>query len=97
VRVQGPGLDARLPPNSQRLGSFWSVGTIALPKPGTVSFTVETEPRSALRDLLAGPDRLETGSAGLVAGIAAVQVGARRATVPLRLACGRFIDWYRGT
>ena len=97
VRVQGPGLDARLPPNSQRLGSFWRVGTIALPKPGTVSITVETEPRSALRGLLAGPDRLDTGSAGLVAGVAASQVGARRATVPLRLACGRFVDWYRGS
>jgi hypothetical protein len=97
VRVQGPGLDARLPPNSQRLGSFWRVGTIALPKPGTVSIRVETEPRSALRDLLAGPDRLDTGSAGLVVGVAAARVGARRATVPLRLACGRFVDWYRGT
>jgi hypothetical protein len=95
LRVQGPGLDARLPPNSQRLGSFWRVGTIELRKPGTATFTVETEPRSALRDLLAGPDRLDTGSAGLVAGIAATPVGGRRPTVPLRLACGRFVDWYR--
>jgi hypothetical protein len=95
LRVQGPGLDARLPPNSQRLGSFWRVGTIELRKPGTATFRVETEPRSALRDLLAGPDRLDTGSAGLVAGIAATRVGGRRPTVPLRLACGRFVDWYR--
>jgi hypothetical protein len=95
LRVRAPGRDARLPPNSQRLGSFWRVGTIALRKPGTASLTVETEPRSALRDLLDGPDRLNTGSDALVAGIAATQVGARRATVPLRLACGRFVDWYR--
>jgi hypothetical protein len=95
VRVRGPGLDVRLPPNSQRLGSFWRVGTIGLRERGTATFRVETEPRSTLRDLLAGPDRLDTGSAGLVAGIAATPVDARRATVPLRRACGSFVDWYR--
>jgi len=95
LRVQGPGLNARLAPNFERLGSFWRVGTITLRKPSPAIFRVEMEPRSALRDLLAGPDRLDTGSAGLVAGIAATRVGARRATVPLRLACGRFVDWYR--
>jgi hypothetical protein len=95
VRVQGPGLDARLPPNSQRIGSFWPVGTITMRKPGAATLTVESEPRSDLRDLLAGPDRLDTGSDGLVAAIAATRVGGRRATVPLRLACSRFVDWYR--
>jgi hypothetical protein len=95
LRLQGPGLDARLPPNSQRLGSFWRVGTISLQKPGAATVKVETEPRSALRDLLDGPDRLDTGSDALVGSIAATPVGARRATVPLRLACGRFVDWYR--
>jgi hypothetical protein len=95
LRVRGPGLDARLPPNSQRTGSFWRVGTIALRKPGLATFRVESEPRSDLRDLLAGPDGLDTGSDGLVAAIAATRVGGRRATVPLPLACGRFVDWYR--
>jgi hypothetical protein len=109
LRVQGPGLDARLPPNFQRLGSFWRVGTITQRKRSPAIFRVEIEPRSALRDLLSGPDRLDTGSyslrlrvgdvdAGrgvLLAGIAATRVGTRRTTVPLRLACGRFVDWYR--
>lgn len=95
VRVRGPGMDAHLPPNAQRIGSFWRVGTIALPKPGIATLRVETEPRSALRDLLAGPDRLDTGTAGLIVGVAATRVGAPGATVPLRRACGRFVDWYR--
>jgi hypothetical protein len=95
VRVRGPGLDALLPPNSQRLGSFWRAGTITLPRPGRATLTVETEPRPALRDLLAGPDRLDTGTAGLIGAVAATRVGARRETVPLRRACGRFVDWYR--
>jgi hypothetical protein len=95
VRVRGPGLDAHLPPNSQRVGSFWRVGTIALPERRTATLRVETEPRSALRDLLAGPDRLDTGTAGLIVGVAATRVDVRREKVPLRLACGRFVDWYR--
>jgi hypothetical protein len=93
--VRGPGLDALLPPNSQRLGSFWPAGSVALRRPGRLPITVETRPRSGLRDLLAGPDRLDTGTAGLIVGIAATRVGAGRETVPLRRACGRFVDWYR--
>ena len=95
LRVRGPGLDVSLPPNAQRVGSFWRVGTVSLPRPGTATLRVETQPRSGLRDLLAGPDRLDTGTTGLIVGVAATRVGAPRATVPLRLACGRFVDWYR--
>jgi hypothetical protein len=93
--VRGPGLDARLPPSYQRLGSFSPVGTIVMRKPGKATFRVETEPPSTLRDLLAGPDRLYTGFAGQVGAIAAKRVGTKLATVPLRRACGRFVDWYR--
>jgi hypothetical protein len=71
------------------------VGTITLSKPGTATIRVETQPRSDLRDLLAGPDRLDTGTAGLIVGVAATRDGAPRATVPLGLACGRFVDWHR--
>ena len=66
-----------------------------MPKPGTARFRVGTESRSTLREVLAGPKRLYTGFSGLVAGIAATGVPTRQATVPLRLACGRFVDWYR--
>ncbi len=95
LHVRGPGLDVRVAPNSQRLGSFWPVGTIRLRKPERARFTVQLAPYSKLRDLLDGPDRLNTGSAGLVAGIGATPADARRATVPLRAACGQFVDWYR--
>jgi hypothetical protein len=94
LRVKGSGLDVRLPPNSERVGSFWTVGTVALRKPGTATFRLDTDSPSTLRHLLAGPDRLNTGFTGLVVGIAATPVGAHRATVPLRRACGRFVDWY---
>ncbi len=94
VQVRGAGLDVRLPPNSQRLGAFWPVGTIVLKRPGTVTFTVGLEPLPGFRDMLAGPGRLNTGSPGLLAGIGATAIGGR-ATVPLGRACGRFVDWYR--
>jgi hypothetical protein len=96
IRVRGEGLDARLSPNSQRLGTFWPVGTVTVRKPGAATFSVELAPLPGLRDFLRGPDRLNTGSAGLVAGIAASPVGPR-ANVPLQRACGRFVDWYRKT
>ncbi|MGH2925554.1 MAG: hypothetical protein ACRDK1_06225 [Solirubrobacterales bacterium] len=94
VRFRGGGLDVRLPPNAERLGAFWPVGTITVPRPSTESFDVALEPLSELRNVLVGPKRLNTGSAGLVAGIGATPIGGR-ANVPLRRACGRFVDWYR--
>lgn len=95
VGVQTPGLDVRLPPNFQRLGSFWPVGTITLSKPRRVPFKVELEPLPALRNFFSGPDRLNTGFPGLTAGIGATRVPDRHVTIPLRRACGRFVDWYR--
>ena len=95
LRFQGPGLEVRLPPAYQRLGSFWPVGTIDMRRAGTARFRVGTEPRSTLREVLAGPKRLYTGFSGLVAGIAATRLPTRQATVPLGQACGRFVDWYR--
>jgi hypothetical protein len=94
VRFRGGGLDVRLPPNSERLGSFWPVGTIRVRKPATESFDVALEPLSEFRNVLVGPKRLNTGAVGLVAGIGATPIGGR-ANVPLRRACGRFVDWYR--
>ena len=95
VQVRGAGLDVRLPSNSARMGSFWPVGTIVLRKPGRATFSVQLASRSGLRDFLAPPDRLSTGSAGLVAGLGATPVGRTRSNVPLGRACGRFVDWYR--
>jgi hypothetical protein len=95
LQVRGAGLDVRLPANSQRLGSFWPVGTVSLRKPGPAAFSVTLAPRSGLRNFLAGPDRLSTGSAGLVAGLGATPLSGARTDVPLGRACGRFVDWYR--
>ena len=96
LRVRGPGLDVSLPPNAQRVGSFWRVGTISLPKTGDRD--PQGRDRSRARSCVTcwpAPTGWTPGTAGLIVGVAATRVGAPRATVPLRLACGRFVDWYR--
>jgi hypothetical protein len=95
LELTAPGLDVRIGANSQRLGSLWPVATINVPQRSPVPFKVALAPRSTLQDALAGPDRLNTGLTGLVGAIAATPVGDQVRTVPLRQACGRFVDWYR--
>ena len=51
----GPASTSGFPPTPSGMGSFWPVGTIALRKPGTATFSVQLASRSGLRDLLAGP------------------------------------------
>ena len=49
LQVRGEGLDVRLPSNSQRMGSFWPVGTITLRKPAAATFSVRLASRSGPR------------------------------------------------
>jgi hypothetical protein len=81
--LTGPGLRVPLPATLDRPGSRWRVTTFKHP---------------------GGPGRLRIEAAALPLGaraqetkvyeMSAVPVNARRALVPLRRACGRYVDWY---
>lgn len=84
VRVRAPGLDATLPPNLDRPGAPWSIGTVRSAG-GAVSVRVSVEDPSPLHSTsqFMQPGRL-----------VAVRADAAPRTLPLRRACGRFVDSY---
>jgi hypothetical protein len=84
--VEGPGLDATLPPNYDRPGPRWPIGRITVARAGTVTL------RLRAHDPWLAPDR----PAAFPAAIIAVPAFGER-VVPLRRACGRLVDWYRIT
>jgi hypothetical protein len=92
LEVRAPGLAARLPASLDYVGGFWPVGAIrSTGKPITV--TVVARDRPLLARLLGR--RVADATPELVLGrLAAVKAGSRT-TVPLKRACGRYVDWYR--
>ena len=82
IRVEGPGLQASLPPYEERGGPYWPVGTV-ISSGGDV--TVSARLRAPAFYARSQPARLGT----LVA-----TREERARNVPLREACGSYMDWY---
>jgi hypothetical protein len=85
VEVSGAGIQTTLPANLERLGPRWRVGvlTVAGKKPASLSFHVDgtlLSPGTAAADLTQ---------------LVATRAGSREQVVPMRRACGRYVDWYR--
>lgn len=81
--VSGPGLEERLPASLSWVGARWPLGSVTVgAEPVTLTFV-------APKPLFA-----PANPGGTVTGIVASKVGGER-VVPLRAACGRYIDWYR--
>jgi hypothetical protein len=89
VTVRGAGLDVRLPPNLDRPGNVWPVGRIrSTGAPVVLTVTlIDPAPIHPKTPILQGfsPQPM----------IAVPVVPAR--TIPLRAACGRYVDWYQLT
>lgn len=85
LRVTAPGLSTTMPPNLDNPGPRWRIGRLAVrgDERARISFEAMAEP------LLAPP----RGAASLVAIVATPL--ARERVVPVRQACGRYVDWYR--
>jgi hypothetical protein len=84
VRVSTPGLRTTLPPNLDRLGPRWPIGRLVVHGTQPVTLTFATgrtplTPRSATAAL---------------SNVVATRIEPPR-IVPLRAACGRYVDWYR--
>jgi hypothetical protein len=80
VRIGGQHLS--LPANLQPVGQYWSAGAVRV--------------RGGRLELSVSPRRLRRASlaSGPLVGGVAVTSPARPVVVPLRRACGRYVDWY---
>lgn len=82
VEVKGRGLDTRLPASEERPGPYWPVGRVTGGKrPVRVAAHVESTLPGA------------GGRTALLGTLAATRVGGGE-VVPLKEACGRYVDWY---
>ena len=85
VEVRGGGLSGELPAVLDRSGSFRVAGRVNHPSAGPLDLTLRVE----------DPSPLPTVSRGaIVDRVAATRAGARPRAVPLRRACGLYVDWY---
>jgi hypothetical protein len=98
LQVTGPGLRADLPPSLEPRGPYWFAGTVTVSRPGPITLRVVYRPLSPLGRLV-GASGLTRAPAptGLSAlgGVAATRSGSYDQRIPLRRACGRYVDWYR--
>jgi hypothetical protein len=98
VTVTAPGLRATLPGNLARMGPFFTTGTVTSDGRTPVTVTASIEKLPAFGRLLGssghtrGLDSLGNRPLGA---IAATRTDVRGRTIPLRRACGRYVDWYR--
>jgi hypothetical protein len=101
LRIRAPGLDATLPGNLDYRGSvpFYAVGELTSRRRGAVRFTVSVEQPPLAGRLLGAKSvaHLGTIAASSVVGDRrnAAIPGASERRIPLRQACGRYLDWYR--
>ncbi len=86
VHVTTPGLTTTLPPNQDRPGTRWPVGTVDLARPTTLALRIGVD--DVWLSLSPPTD------VAVLDSIVAARVGDER-TIPLRAACGRYVDWYR--
>lgn len=85
LRVSGPGLRTTLPPNLDNAGPRWPIGRLVVRMGRPVQMTFE----AAADPLLAYPRM-----AGTLTSIVATRAAPER-VVPVRNACGKYVDWYR--
>ncbi len=83
VTVTGGGLDVTLPPNLDRPGSLWTVGRVT-----------STGAPILLIVKMADPDLIPSTQYFLPSRLVAVRPGGPT-TIPLRQACGRYVDTYQ--
>jgi hypothetical protein len=98
IHVTAPGMDATLPANLDYRGSvpYYPVGEVRVRRRGAIRFTVSVERPPLAGRLLGTKSQAHLGAiAASAAGAGGPAPGAAERRVPLRRACGRYLDWYR--
>jgi hypothetical protein len=101
--VSNTGLDVRaghlrgsLPASLDRLGPYFRVGTVRVRHAGPVTVRVTARPMNRLGRLLGAPGftwALNSPGELPLNQLAFTRHGARERVVPVRQACGRYVDW----
>jgi hypothetical protein len=97
VTVTGPGLSAVLPATLEPLGPFWLAGTIRVRGRARVTIAVVSRRLGLAGRLLSavGLTRAPAPTGIRALGrVAASPAPVRDRAVPLRRACGQYVDWY---
>jgi hypothetical protein len=97
LHVTAPGMNATLPANLDYRGSvpYYPVGELRVPRRGPVRFTVSVERPPLVGRLLGTKSEAHLGAIAVSpAGAGAPIPGEAERRVPLRSACGRYVDWY---
>lgn len=93
--VEGPGLRTQLPPYLGRIGTYWLAGAVRSDG-GTTVVRVTARPRTSFGSLLGTPRpaNVKYSPGGLTLNEAAfTRVNDRPRLVPVRAACGHWVDW----
>jgi hypothetical protein len=84
IKVTGPGIETTLQPNLDRVGPRFPVGKIAVQGKESVALTFTVDDPLFARSMIV---------AELVHVTATLEAPER--VVPIRQACGKYVDWYR--
>jgi hypothetical protein len=98
VTVSGPGFSAKLPGNLARLGPYFFVGRVTSDGTTPVTIGAKVAELGTFGKLMGAKGHtraLDSFENGTLGGLAATRADQRGVDVPLRRACGRYVDWYR--
>jgi len=96
LHVSAPGLAATLPANLDYRGSlpYYPVGELTVRKRGPVRFTVEVESPPLAGRLLGTESQAHLGAIAASPAGGGPIPGEAQSVIPLRRACGRYVDFY---
>lgn len=97
LHVDAPGLAATLPANLDYRGSvpYFPVGELTVHRRGPVRFTVDVGDPPLAGRLLGTKSQAHLGAiAASPAGSGGPIPGEAERVIPLRRACGRYVDWF---
>lgn len=94
--IRAGSLHGSLPASMDRLGPYFRVGTVRVRRAGPVTVTVTAQPMNALGRLLGAPGKTRALNSPFerpLNRLVFTRHGARERVVPVRQACGRYVDW----
>ncbi|MEA2493116.1 MAG: hypothetical protein QOJ29_1027 [Thermoleophilaceae bacterium] len=94
--IRTRGVRTTLPATLDRLGPYYRAGTISVTRVTPVTLSVSAKPMSAIGRLLAAPGTtraLNSVDYLPLDGVAFTRHGVRERVMPVRSACGRYVDW----